>query len=60
MRSFPACDPKAVVYHGKEECKGYIVTATNADGRNQNVSRKNEKAQRDFLVFYRENTAPSP
>jgi len=25
--------------------------ATNADGRNQNVSRKDAKAQRDVLVF---------
>jgi hypothetical protein len=32
----------------------------NADGRNQNVSRKDAKAQRDVLVFYRENTPPSP
>jgi hypothetical protein len=24
---------------------------SNADGRNQNVSRKDAKAQRDFLVF---------
>jgi hypothetical protein len=33
---------------------------SNVDSRNQNVSRKDAKAQRDVLVFYRENTPPSP
>jgi hypothetical protein len=37
-----------------------ITFTSNADDRNQNVSRKDAKAQRDFLVFYRENTPPSP
>jgi hypothetical protein len=39
---------------GKFKCQVTKVTktkVTNADGRNQNVSRKDAKAQRDSLVF---------
>ena len=48
---FPTADSSLTLGMTRENSSCQVTTVTNADGRNQNVSRKDAKAQRDSLVF---------